>query len=237
MTAFSRKPVTTIVPLGAKLCHAREEMGYTLENVAGMTSIAPKFLRALEDSRYRDLPGNVYVRNFLRSYAHVLHLPAERVLGLYEQERRVIPGHRVLRTPPRALPEPHAPNIPRIARNVSIVLGILLLLTYFGNKLRVSLEPPALAVTAPSGDVVVADTNLLIEGSTEPESTVRINGQEIFLDAGGHFSERIDLQSGLNIIKIVAAKERGREQIVERRVIVERTPADQTLSQTTEYQP
>ncbi|MFH1171052.1 MAG: helix-turn-helix domain-containing protein [bacterium] len=218
MTIFSRKPVLTIEPLGQKLRCAREQARCTLETLAAQTSIPAKYLAALETSRYDQLPSDVYVRNFLRLYCEAFHLSFERVWELYQQERHVT-GTRRVPVPPVALPEPTVINIPRLLRKAGVLLGAAILLLYLGIKVQHVLRPPLLTILTPAEDQVTKESKVTVAGVTEPESTVQINGQSVFLGTDGHFSEIVDLQPGLNVIKISATKERSREQVVYRQVM------------------
>jgi len=220
MKEFARKPITSIEPLGSKLRRARETAGLSVNAVAIQTGIPEKYLHALEASRYFDLPGEVYIRNFLRICSQLFHLRTESVLELYERERRVA-GVPPPPTPPRALSAPRIVNIPRFFRNIAIGVGIAALLVYLGLKVHGILQPPELSVTTPAADIKITTYLLTVEGTTEPESTVRVNGQEVFLSPDGKFAEPLDLQPGINIITISSKKERSREHVITRRVIVE----------------
>lgn len=231
MIGFSRKPISTIEPLGEKLRQARQAARLPLNTVALQTGIPLKYLDALERSRYQELPSDVYVKNFLRIISQILHLSLERVLELYERERRVAGNHQAP-TPPTALSEPRVVNISKLARNIVFALGVAGLLFYLGLKVQKVIEAPLLTLSSPAQDFVTATPSVLVEGTTEAESAVRINGQEVFLTTGGNFSERIDLQPGLNVIKVSATKERSREQVVFRQVIVEESTPIETSTGT-----
>lgn len=231
--SFTRKPLSVIEPLGAKLRQAREAVGMTQHAVAIQTGIPAKYLDALEGSRYEELPGEVYVKNFLRITSEFFHLSLIRVMELYEQERRVT-RRPASPTPPRALSKPRVVNVSKLVRNVGVALGVAVLLLYLGLKVQTVIKPPVLTVTAPAQDLLTTETTLQVEGVTEPESIVRINGQDVSLGTDGHFSERIDLQPGLNVIKVSAVKERSHEQVVYRQVILEQ---QQATGPTTEFHP
>lgn len=232
MTRFSRKTVSTIEPLGAKLRQARECEHLSLTAVAQRTGIQPKYLASLEHSEYRNLPSDIYVRNFLRTYAALLHLSVESVLELFDRERLVVKGYKAA-PPPVELPMTRNVNIARLLRRAVLAAGVLGLLLYLGLKVRTIVEPPPLIVETPSGDIVTDDVTLRVSGSTAAESTVRINGQDVFLDSSGRFSELVDLQPGLNVIKISSRKERSREQIVYRQVVVEKNTETTSIISTT----
>jgi cytoskeletal protein RodZ len=51
--------------------------------MADITKIQPNFLQYLEEERFEELPAEVYVRGFLRSYARELRLDEEDIVELY----------------------------------------------------------------------------------------------------------------------------------------------------------
>ncbi len=69
--------------LGNLLRETREKQGLSLEQVEADTRIRHRFLAALESGDYAALPGQVYVKGFLKTYAAYLGLDAEQVVGLY----------------------------------------------------------------------------------------------------------------------------------------------------------
>lgn len=221
MKSFTIKSVAVHATLGEKLRQLRNEAQLSLEEFATRSGIQRKYVVALEAGRYDRLPGDVYVRNFLRRYADLLQVNPARVYELYERERRVVrpPGATSVK-PPHALSEPHAPNIPVLARKLAIAASVLTLLVYLAVKVYTIVTPPTLQILSPAEDLVTSELSVRIEGFTEGASAVRINGQPIFTDPTGHFSERIDLQPGLNVIKIAANKQRSKEQVVYRSIIV-----------------
>ena len=70
--------------LGQMLREARERKQISFEAVEEATRIRQRFLQALEQGDYGDLPGETYVRGFLRTYAIYLELDPEEVMALYE---------------------------------------------------------------------------------------------------------------------------------------------------------
>ena len=69
------------VEVGGKLRKAREDLGLTMEDVAGHTCIARHFLEAIEAGELESLPGLVFARNFVRQYADHLKLDPEPLLN------------------------------------------------------------------------------------------------------------------------------------------------------------
>ena len=102
-----------------------------------------------------------------------------------------------------------------------IILIILALVTYLGFEINKIFSPPDLVVINPVADVKITENFIEIKGQTEKEARVFINEKEVFIDSQGEFKATIDLQKGINYIKISAVKKHSRENIVFREVLVE----------------
>ena len=79
--------------LGTILREARETKGLTAVQVQERTRISARFIEAMEDGRYQDLPTPVHVRGFLKNYARFLGLDPQPLLARYElsQNHRPVP--------------------------------------------------------------------------------------------------------------------------------------------------
>ncbi|MET0753370.1 MAG: helix-turn-helix domain-containing protein [Pyrinomonadaceae bacterium] len=64
--------------LGEKLQQAREARGITISEVAEQTRISSLYLECIENNDYRTLPGGIFNKGFVKSYA--------RYVGIDEQE-------------------------------------------------------------------------------------------------------------------------------------------------------
>ena len=84
--------------LGEVLRTAREGKGVDLARVERDTKIRERYLSALERGDYRDLPGAVYTKGFLRNYGAYLGLDPEYLIDLY----RIESAARRRRAPARA---------------------------------------------------------------------------------------------------------------------------------------
>jgi Helix-turn-helix domain/RodZ C-terminal domain len=67
-----------VFELGSSLREARERRGLQLGDVERDTRIRSRYLRALEEERFDIIPGWVYAKGFLRTYADYLGLDADR---------------------------------------------------------------------------------------------------------------------------------------------------------------
>ena len=77
--------------IGHTLKEARTKKAVTLEEVHAKTRIHPRVLQLLEEEKFDKLPGPLFVKSFLRSYARFLEVNAEELVQVYEKEKRKDP--------------------------------------------------------------------------------------------------------------------------------------------------
>src|SRR4051794_29189689 len=70
--------------LGDMLREAREARGLSPDDVESATRIRARYVTALEQHHFQELPGDVYARGFLRNYGIFLGLPMDEVTAAYE---------------------------------------------------------------------------------------------------------------------------------------------------------
>lgn len=78
--------------VGTILREARNRRKIELSEVEAATRIRFRFLRAIEDEEWDVLPGGVYTRGFIRTYASFLGLDGDRLVSDYRES--VEPWHR-----------------------------------------------------------------------------------------------------------------------------------------------
>lgn len=69
--------------VGATLRTARESLGLTVRDMADITRIQPVWLECIEQDRYGEMPAEVFIRGFLRSYARELRLDEDAIFEAY----------------------------------------------------------------------------------------------------------------------------------------------------------
>lgn len=228
MKTFFTSSVTTFQTLGERLRRHRDQHRMSVEDVARETGIPQKYVRALEAGAYHTLPGEAYVRHFLKQYALLLGVRNESIFPVYEQERVIVSAPDHTTKPPSNLPSVRTLHISALLRRVLLFLVVASLAVYLGMKLFVFLSPPPLALTSPAENATLDTTLVTVVGQTEPDVAVSVNGQNVFLDSEGAFTEDVSLRPGLNTIRVIAANGRGKERIVTRNIFV-RTQEDGSL--------
>src|SRR3954466_14787331 len=75
--------------VGTFLRQLREAKSLSVEEVSRATRVPVSSVERIESDRFDELPGEVFVRGFLKSYARALGIPGDDVLGRYMASRRV----------------------------------------------------------------------------------------------------------------------------------------------------
>lgn len=200
--------------LPERLYAARERKGVDLYRAERDTKIRARYLGALERGEYKELPGAVYTKGFLRNYAMYLGLDPEEVLLQWRKE------HGEVKEAPPAIVERRPITAPSKGLTFSPGVVVAALLTVvvvaFGAYLAIQVlrftKPPTIAVTQPATAVIDVDestTSYTLEGTTLPGATVSIatpgrDPYQVTALSDGAWSAAVDLRRGRNQFDISA---------------------------------
>jgi transcriptional regulator with XRE-family HTH domain len=101
--------------LGARLREARVQRGLDLAEVAAATKIQARFLEAIENEEWDLLPGEFYVRSFIRAYADHLGLDDVGAAELREASAPAASAERLPHIDPAPPQEAHAVRRKRLS--------------------------------------------------------------------------------------------------------------------------
>ncbi|MBP2642223.1 MAG: putative transcriptional regulator [Firmicutes bacterium] len=116
--------------VGNVLRTERENKGLTIKDVEKGTSIRALYIQAIEEGNYEVLPGEVYLKGFLRNYATFLGLDAQEMLNMYRQSQTPPPPPAPAAPPaPKAKEEAQVPQEGQrsFGRLPLVVLGVIVL--------------------------------------------------------------------------------------------------------------
>jgi cytoskeleton protein RodZ len=138
--------------IGATLREARMRAKIDINEVETRTKIRAKYLRAIENEEWGLLPGDVYVKSFLRTYADYLGLDSRQLIDDYKRRyerpsdnelRQIAPLARERDRRERGPRTPRPPRPPRRAGGGPIIppwaligvvlVGIVVALYLLGN--------------------------------------------------------------------------------------------------------
>lgn len=72
--------------MGTRLKEARIAKGYSLEDLQDVTKIQKRYLAGIEEGNYSMMPGQFYVRAFIKQYADAVGLNADELLEQHKAE-------------------------------------------------------------------------------------------------------------------------------------------------------
>lgn len=111
--------------IGARLREARMRLKIDINEVETRTKIRAKYLRAMENEEWDLLPGEVYIRSFLRTYADFLGLDSRELLDEFRRRYESPSDHE---PPPIAPPsrERERSRQPRRGIPAWLIVGLVL---------------------------------------------------------------------------------------------------------------
>ena len=225
MSAFNKKRLESIESLGEKLRRHRITNGYTIKKVADSMKINARYLTMIEADEFDKLPPGIYTRKFLEQYAKFLNLNPETVILIFEKEKNIY----------QKMQEVKAISVadnwfqkfykfllrPTTLRYAFFFLIIAVVVAYLGVSVNKIFSPPELIIKNPQQtSLITSERRLTLEGITEREVDLTVNGKQVLTDEQGKFYLEIDLQKGLNVIKISAKKKYSQPREVYRQIIV-----------------
>ena len=146
---------------GRRLRVLRQSKGWEIERIASQLHLRAHLVEALEQDRFHELPGPVFVMGYLRNYARLLGIDPEPLIGAY---RAANPGQEPPRTPLSGSPKPEVGSAHILVRLVSLglILAVIGMLVLWWQNRPVPIEEPALGLESP--DLPLLPRDALIDG-------------------------------------------------------------------------
>jgi cytoskeletal protein RodZ len=126
--------------IGARLREARMRAKIDINEVEVRTKIRAKYLRAIENEEWDLLPGEVYVKSFLRTYGNYLGLDTRQLLDDFKRQYEAPTDHELRPIAPlgrdrdRDRGGPRWPRIPPWVAIVVVLAAVVAALGYIGSK-------------------------------------------------------------------------------------------------------
>jgi cytoskeletal protein RodZ len=108
--------------VGEILREEREKKGLSLKDVETAISIRSLYLKSIEEGNYSIIPGEVYLKGFIRNYANYLGLNGQEMVDLYRKSQLPSP------TPIASVPSPVEPPQTKPTAPVGKLMGKRLLI-------------------------------------------------------------------------------------------------------------
>ncbi len=141
------------VTLGEKLRQAREERGITISEVAEQTRISALYIGCIERDDYRTLPGGIFNKGFVKSFAKYVGVDEQEALQDYGQ-LVANQGLQIADEPKTYRPEVLTNDRPSSARLTTVILaGVILALMAAGVLMLLRYIEPMATQTAANASV------------------------------------------------------------------------------------
>ena len=192
---------------------ARERKGVDLYGPSATRRSGRAISPHLERGDYRELPGAVYTKGFLRNYALYLGLEPDEILGQWRRERGDAgPPQPVIAVPrPIVTPRRGLTFSPGVVVAALLTVAVILVGGYLAVQIMRYAKPPTLTVTDPKVATLTVEqdtASYLLRGTTIPGGTVTVElaggTRQISADSTGAWSIDVDLRRGKNQLKIDA---------------------------------
>ena len=207
--------------LGEKLRQAREAKNMQLRDVADNTRIALNYLAAIENDDYSSLPGGVFNKGFVRSFAKVVGVNDQEALADYnELMARQAPVTLEEETPPTSrkrdvyMDEPSGSPFLRIAAALVVLAlvgaGIYFGLQYWQNRNNpVNVATTATPTPQPSPATTINANNSVAPNSNNAPSNNNSNAAPAAspLAPGGELKVQLTAAQLVNITPTVDGKQ------------------------------
>jgi len=132
---------------GSYIKHERELRGVPLEEISRITKIHIRYLQALEDNRFDELPSEVFIKGYIRSYANIIGSDVDEMLNSYEESI----GNKLIEKGPNS--KSKSTNI--VKKYLGFVLAGLsiLALLFFTKFIILDKNNPTTKIVKPSSSI------------------------------------------------------------------------------------
>jgi len=204
--------------IGQILSESRQQKRIRIEEVSRKLGIKTAYLEAIEADRFDLLPAGLYGRNFLKKYAAFLKEDSATLSAKLKELDELEKDDPFSK---KIVEKKNLIIFPKVLRSIIFIIIIITCFLYLASYARKIAAPPALEITNPSDNLLTNEKTITIEGNTEAEAELRINGELVLNNNDGKFFQEISLKKGLNSINVSAKKKYSKENIVTRQILVE----------------
>ena len=189
--------------VGQILKEARQKKGFSLQQVEKATKIRQRYLLAIEQDDFVNMPDMPYIQGFIKNYGDFLGLSSYTMLALFRRQFKKLSHQNQ-----KIVQEPIKPSVWQITPNKAIVMFLILLViglfSYFFMQYQALHQPPPLRLIHPAQDLVVKEEVIAIYGNTDKDATLTINGEAVLVKEDGKFYKDISLTViGIQVVYIL----------------------------------
>ncbi len=197
---------------------ARTDAGINIEEASDKTKIPLKYLKLIESGQHQLLPGESYARLYIKSYAEFLGLSGEDCVSFFRRDLGVSSPRRIGPRKEQSFIKDLNKSMKEVSEKISLdpnrakILGVIViflsLIVYLFYQYLSFNSPPELKYEIncqKKGDQFW----VVVEGHTDPDSTIIVDSIPVEVDSNGDFSEQLLFVPGKKEINIKAQSPLG----------------------------
>ncbi len=207
--------------IGNILSTNRQLKKMSIEDVQKFTKIHKKYLIALEADDYSIFDNKVHAKGFLKIYTDFLTLDTEEIIALWRREYEATFDKKAF-VPLEKRTKLGFDSLNITPTNALLTLCIGFVILFFGYlfyQYKNYTGNPKLEVASPVNNLISQESLIDFTGSTDLDSEVFINTQQVVLQADGSFALSVKLKEGINTFSITSVNKLGKKTDVLRTVI------------------
>lgn len=194
------------------IIEAMKAKGLNLIRLSELTDVPENSLSLIIEEKFEKLPPAPYVHGYIIRIAQILNLDGERLWAEYLKGRSELkrPGSNDV------LPQNRF-HYGKFRKKTLIIAGaVIVVFGYIIIRLPGLLGTPSFSLDNIPATVTAPD--LVVQGRMNPADQLLLNGQAIYPDKSGRFTETLTLQPGFNTLVFDIRKLIGQEYTVTKQV-------------------
>lgn len=197
---------------GSILKDARLAKHKTIKQIAEKTKIKEKFLIALEDCDWDNLPGFSITQGFANSFAQAVAANPQLVAALlrrdYPQIALTKPGEEMSLSKPSLW-------TPKTTLLSVVGISVAILALYLIRQYILFAAPPSLSLSK----IEERGNTIFVSGKTVPTATVDVNHRAVLVESDGSFQTEIEAQDLINSeVQVKAVSRTGKTTTVNKKI-------------------
>lgn len=183
---------------------ARLDRELTIEDISKKTKIPARYLQAFELEKKSDFPDEPYCSLMLHEYANFLGLNPDELVSVFRRDH-------INKTNSAKVNNSFLSITPQFTYYIVVFLLSTLFAGYLIFEYIKFNRPPILSVNWPPYSKIVE-----ISGTTDSESTVKVNDSLVIVDQNGNFVKKIEISTSEAKIVVQSTSPAGKTTVLEK---------------------
>ena len=209
--------------LGEVLSEMIVERGITLDKLSELTNIPKRYLIAMTENDFKNMPAAPYARGYITKICSVLEINSRQAIEIYNKIELKTSGKEDFLPQNRFAFTKHYKNNWLIIAIIVAIIAIAGLIFTNRHIFTNFFGVPSIEVNIPArrDNSPFLETNeqfFTIQGIINPQDSITINGEATPVNEEGIFTKEVLLNTGLNTFEIRVKRPLGRATIIVREI-------------------